>query len=67
MCDYCEKEDGNKSIIVTEANEVIVNIEQKDLVVRYEDWNCLGNGEWGYANASYSIHINYCPMCGRKL
>lgn len=67
MCDYCERGNNNITIIDTESREVVARIEQEDLVVRYEDWICLGNGEWGCAIRFENVTINHCPMCGREL
>ena len=53
MCEYCEKQYGNKPLAYSHLGDM--EIEAGDIVA----------GDFGAELAR--ARINFCPMCGRKL
>lgn len=60
MCEYCEENYINKNMSTDKYCEVA--IFDNDIEIDYEE-------NFGYTSMYYkgTIHINFCPMCGRKL
>ena len=64
MCKYCDTAKGtmliDSSIVDGEGIAVSLDAESGDLIIDTEyDSGCLCD--------FMNTHINYCPMCGRKL
>ena len=60
MCDYCKENYLNKNMSTDKYCEVA--IIDNDIEIDYEE-------NFGYMSMYYkgTFHINYCPICGRKL
>ena len=60
MCEYCKENYNNKNM--TKDKYCTIEIIDNDIEIDYEE-------NFGYTSMYYknSIHINYCPFCGRKL
>lgn len=58
MCEYCE---GAKALVIGETNDKGIAISFPNRLVAY------GYDVHGFSSNGLEVHINYCPMCGRKL
>lgn len=64
MCKYCDTTNGttliDSSIVNGEGISISLDAELGDLIIDTEcDSGCLHD--------FMTAHINYCPMCGRRL
>ena len=60
MCDYCKENYLNKNMSTDKTCEV--TIIDNDIEIDYEE-------NFGYMSMYHkgTFHINFCPICGRKL
>ena len=60
MCDYCKENYLNKNMSTDKTCEV--TIIDNDIEIDYEE-------DFGHTSMYYrgTFHVNYCPMCGRKV
>ena len=67
MCKYCEYDEaGNLADIEHDGNYQITYLEEyidEWQLVTKENTYCSGTYCWGKTR----IHVNNCPMCGRRL
>lgn len=61
MCDYCEKGNYLNENLTTDKTCEITIIDNDIEIDYYENF--------GYTSMYYrgTFHVNYCPICGRKL